>query len=111
MPGLAAYSSSKQALVGASRTLALEVGRDGIRVTVVVLGYTRGAPLERLFTRMAEERCTDPETVEAEVIADAALRRIASPDDIAEAVLYLASPRSRCETGVSIDVNGGQWLP
>lgn len=111
LPGLAAYSSTKQALVSASRTLALEVGRDGIRVNVVVPGYTRGAPLDALFDAMAERRGTDRQAVEAEIVAATALRRIPDPTDIAEAVRYLASPRSACVTGVSIDVNGGQWLP
>ncbi|CAN5605596.1 SDR family oxidoreductase [soil metagenome] len=111
LPGLAAYAATKQALVSASRTLALEVGRDGIRVNVVVPGYTRGAPLDRLFERMAEARGTDATAIEAEIVASTALRRIPSAHDIAEAVLYLASPRAACVTGVSIDVNGGQWLP
>ena len=74
-------------------------------------GHERGEPLDRLFGRMAKAKGIDPGAVEAEIVAATALRRIADPGDIAEAVRYLASPRAKAVTGVSIDVNGGQWLP
>jgi NAD(P)-dependent dehydrogenase (short-subunit alcohol dehydrogenase family) len=109
-PRLAPYASAKLAMVGASHTLAREVGRDGIRVNVVVPGYVSGPHLDALFAEYAERRGVSVERVWEDAARQSVLGRIPSPDDVAEAVLFLASPRSAAITGIQIDVNAGLWI-
>jgi NAD(P)-dependent dehydrogenase (short-subunit alcohol dehydrogenase family) len=106
----APYVSTKSALVAASQVLAREVGRDKIRVNVVVPGYVTGPHLDGLFARIAQRRGWSVEQVFAEAESLTALGRIPSPDDVAEAVLFLASERSAGITGAVLDVNGGLWI-
>jgi NAD(P)-dependent dehydrogenase (short-subunit alcohol dehydrogenase family) len=109
-PGQGAYASTKGALTIAAQTLAREVGVDGIRVNVVVPGFVPGPNTEPMFARMAERAGTTPEAVQARIAADTALRRLPAPDDVADAVVFLASDRARSITGQTLDVNGGQWM-
>ncbi len=111
LPGLADYTSSKSAMVTASLTLAREVGRDGIRVNVVVPGYTTGEGLERYLDSVAERRGTTRDEVEREILRSSALRRFPEPADIAEAVRWFVSDRSRAVTGQQLHVNAGEWIP
>ena len=109
-PGQGAYASTKGALTIAAQTLAREVGVDGIRVNVVVPGFVPGPNTEPMFARMAERPGPRPEAVQARIAADTALRRLPTPDDVADAVVFLASDRARSITGQTLDVNGGQWM-
>ncbi len=109
-PRLAPYVSAKLAMIGASLTMAREVGRDGIRVNIVVPGYVTGPHLDALFASYAARRGVTAEQVFDEAARQAVLGRIPSPDDVAEAVLFLASPRSAGITGVQLDVNAGLWM-
>jgi NAD(P)-dependent dehydrogenase (short-subunit alcohol dehydrogenase family) len=109
-PGQGAYASTKGALTIAAQTLAREVGVDGIRVNVVVPGFVPGPNTEPMFARMAERAGTTPEAVQEEIAAGTALRRLPAPDDVADAVVFLASDRARSITGQTLDVNGGQWM-
>ena len=111
LPRLADYASTKSALVTASLTLAREVGRDGIRVNVVVPGYTAGEGLDRYLDEQAERRGITRAEIDEQILRSSALRRVPDPSDMAEAVLYLASDRSRAVTGQLVHVNAGEWIP
>ena len=108
--GLADYTASKAALETASLTLAREVGRDGIRVNVVVPGFTTGDGLDGYLDSLAERRGGSRADVERDLLRSSALRRFVDPADIAEAVCFLASDRSRAITGQLLHVNAGEWL-
>lgn len=110
LPYMAAYSSTKMAMEIASATLAREVGKDNVRVNVVVAGYTDNAKLAAYLEDVARRRGTTAEAVREEFAASAALRRITQPEDIAEAVLFLVSPRSRAITGTVTHVTSGVVL-
>ena len=109
-PKQAPYTSTKAALETASSTLAKEVGRDGVRVNVVVPGWVTGPHLDALFAKIASRSGRSVESVFEEIAGTTALGRIPSPDDVAEAVLFLASGRSAAITGVTLDVNAGAWM-
>jgi NAD(P)-dependent dehydrogenase (short-subunit alcohol dehydrogenase family) len=106
----AAYTSTKAAMLSASFTMAKEVGPTGVRVNIVTPGYTTGANLDTMFAGIATATGRDPVAVSERAARAAALRRHVDPDDIAEAVLFLSGPRSRCITGVELRVDAGQWV-
>lgn len=107
---MAAYTSTKSAMMVASFTMARELGRYGIRVNIVTPGYTTGDSLDQMFRNIAERTGATPEEVSARAASGSALRRHVDPDDIAEAVAFLASPRARNITGVDLRVDAGQWV-
>ncbi len=109
-PRFGGYAASKGALVVAAQTMAKELGPAGIRVNSVVPGYIWGPNLERWFAKLAAERGTTPEAVYAEVAARTALGRIPTAAEVAEAVVFFASDRSRAITGQTLDVNAGHYF-
>jgi 2,3-dihydro-2,3-dihydroxybenzoate dehydrogenase len=109
-PNMAIYSSTKRAMMVASFTMAKEVGRHGIRVNVVSPGYTTGDDLDAMWAGIAAKTGATPEAVSAKAAAGAALRRHVDPEDIAEAVAFLASPQARNITGNELRVDAGQVI-
>jgi NAD(P)-dependent dehydrogenase (short-subunit alcohol dehydrogenase family) len=109
-PHFGGYAASKGALMTAARTLAEELGADRIRVNSVVPGYVWGPALQGYFRGIAERRGIDPDAVYAEVASRTALRHIPTSEEVADAVLFLASDLSRAITGQAIDVNGGHFF-
>ncbi len=110
VPKRAAYNATKQAMVTASHTMARELGRHGIRVNIVTPGFTTGEPLDQLFEDIGKKIGTDGPTAMQRAAESAALKSHVDPEDIADAVYYLASPRSRYVTGIEIIVDAGQHL-
>lgn len=104
---LGAYAATKGAMEIASGVLAKEVGPDGIRVNVVVAGFTDNAKLAIYMSEIAERRGVPLETVHAEMTKSSALRRLTQPEDIAEVVAFLASERARALTGTITPVTSG----
>lgn len=90
------YSASKSAAIGFTKSLAKELGPSGIRVNCIAPGL--------IDTKMNENLSkTDVE----QLIYETPLNRIGSPDDVAEAVLFLASDKSSFITGQTLSVDGG----
>ncbi len=108
--GQGAYAATKSALTVAAQTLAKEVGPDGIRVNIVVPGFVPGPNTDTMFARLAERRGTTPAAVMELMAAETALRRLPTPDDVADAIVFLASDRARSITGQTLDVNAGRWM-
>jgi 3-oxoacyl-[acyl-carrier protein] reductase len=101
MPGLAAYSASKGAVNGFIRTAALELAADNITVNGVEPGYIDTPALERLKARYGAEN----------IARYIPAGRMGRPEDIAHAMLYLASDQAGYVTGETIVVDGGAILP
>ena len=98
MPGVAAYAASKAGLIGLTQALAVEFGPRDIRVNAILPGGTD--------TPMARQMNGTPEAL-AFVESLHALKRMASPDEQARSVLYLASDASSFTTGTALLVDGG----
>jgi NAD(P)-dependent dehydrogenase (short-subunit alcohol dehydrogenase family) len=107
-PGRARYTSTKQAMVSASLTLAKEVGPWNVRVNVVTPGYVTGPPLDAMVREVAARTGESPEDTARRMARGAALRRHVDPEDVAEAVLFLAEPRARAITGIELPVTAGR---
>jgi len=103
----AAYSSSKWALRGFTRTVALEVGPHNINVNALHPGIVAGDRMDKLCREKGKKRGWTPEQVHQEYVNEMALRRVTTSQDIANAVLYLASDDSKNMTGQSVTVDGG----
>jgi len=97
--GEAVYAGAKAAIIAFSKSLAREVARYQINVNVVCPGLTEAPLLEK-------SREEAPKVIEA-ITRSIPLRRTGTPEDIAEAVLFLASPASDYITGQTLSVSGG----
>ena len=102
-----AYSSSKWAVRGLTRTVALEVGAHNVNVNVVCPGIVETPRMHKLCEEKARLRGWSKEEVYQEYVDDMALLRVTTPQDIADAVLFLASDDSRNMTGQEVAVDGG----
>ncbi|MER7751183.1 SDR family NAD(P)-dependent oxidoreductase [Kitasatospora sp. NPDC097643] len=94
------YTATKAALVGLSRSLAKEFGASGIRFNVVALGVVE---TENLHGMPADQK----ELMVQRYSAKTALGRLGTPDEVAGAILWLASDLSRYVTGSTVSVDGG----
>jgi 3-oxoacyl-[acyl-carrier protein] reductase len=101
IPGLSHYIASKMALIGLTRALATELGQFNIHVNAVSPGITRSD--EATGGRSGAAL--------AAVVAGQVLQRPATPDDLASAVLFLASSESSFMTGQVLNVDGGWTFP
>jgi 3-oxoacyl-[acyl-carrier protein] reductase len=98
-PGQANYGSSKAGIVGLTKTLAKEYASRGITVNAVAPGFIQTAMTDVL-----------PEKVKEEVKKQVPLARFGTVEDVAHAVIFLASPDSGYITGHVIHVNGGMYM-
>ena len=99
LAGLSAYAASKAGVVALSQALALEVAPN-VRVNLVSPGATASQTVRSLLEQGGHEAAE-------EAVANIPMGRLASPHDIADAIVYLASDRSCHSTGSTISVNGG----
>ena len=106
-PWLAHYSASKFAVMGFTQGLAREVAPQGIRVNCVCPGFVKTGMQSREVEWEAKLRSLTPKQVVDEYIAQTPLGRLEQPDDVAKAVLFLASDLSGFITGESLNVTGG----
>jgi 3-oxoacyl-[acyl-carrier protein] reductase len=96
-----AYAASKGALISYTKSLATELGPRGIRVNCIAPGWVE--------TDLTADALSDPET-RAEIERSIPLGRIARPDDVAGAILFLVSDLARHVQGEVLNVNGGSVL-
>lgn len=108
-PRLGAYTASKGALAGVTRTLAVEVGEWGIRVNGVFLGGVAGDNILHAAKDQAAAAGITPEEWLERRNATLPLRHMPTPDECAGAVLFLCSDLAAAVTGQHLGVNGGQW--
>ena len=109
-PFLAHYVASKFAVVGLTQAMAAELAPDAIRVNCVCPGYVATAMQERELQWEAELRGITAEEVSRLYVADTPLGRLETPEDVASAVLFLASPASSFITGEALAINGGSFM-
>ena len=105
--GRSPYATSKLALVGLTRTLALETGPFGVRVNLISPGFVEGPRIDWVIDRQAEARGVASTVVREDFTAQSPLGRLTSPEDVASTVVFLASDAAAAITGADINVNSG----
>ncbi|ATD67378.1 3-oxoacyl-ACP reductase [Luteimonas chenhongjianii] len=98
--GQANYAAAKAGIIAFSKSLAKEIGSRGVTVNVVAPGF--------IATDMTRDL---PEESKAALTERIALGRLGEPDDIAQAVAFLAGPSAAYITGETLHVNGGMYMP
>lgn len=104
-----AYKMTKAALLALAQSLSTELGPQGVRVNSVAPGYIWADQLRAYFDHLAARRGVPARQVYDEVAATIDLRRLPEPDEIADAIVFLASDLARAVTGQCLDVNGGEF--
>ena len=103
------YKLTKAALLAMAQSLATELGPNGIRVNSVAPGHIWGDSLKWYFGYLAKKRGVEVTQVYDETAAATDLRKLPEPDEIADAVVFLASEMARAITGQCLDVNCGEY--
>jgi NAD(P)-dependent dehydrogenase (short-subunit alcohol dehydrogenase family) len=103
------YKLAKAALLAMAQSLATELGPSGIRINSVAPGHIWGDSLKWYFGYLAHKRGAEVQEIYDETAAAIDLRRLPEPDEIADAVVFLASPLARAITGQCLDVNCGEY--
>jgi acetoacetyl-CoA reductase len=93
------YAATKSALFGFSKSLALEVANKGITVNTLSPGYIETPMLAAMKKEILNT-----------IISHIPLGRLGTPEEVADAVAFLAAPESGFITGANIDINGGQYM-
>jgi meso-butanediol dehydrogenase/(S,S)-butanediol dehydrogenase/diacetyl reductase len=107
LPGMAAYCSSKAALIMLTKQAALDYGPFKVRCNAVCPGATRTAMLEEALSPLAQALRTDVDGVFARISSNVPLRRVATPDEISGICSYLASDDSSFMSGSVLLIDGG----
>ncbi|STY78974.1 3-oxoacyl-[acyl-carrier-protein] reductase [Legionella wadsworthii] len=93
------YAATKAALYGFTKSLALEVANKGITINTISPGYIETPMLSSL-----------KEEVLQNIVSNIPVGRLGNPEEIADAVAFLAAPQSGFITGANLDINGGQYM-
>jgi NAD(P)-dependent dehydrogenase (short-subunit alcohol dehydrogenase family) len=105
--GRTPYAAGKLALVGLARTLAWETGSYGIRVNVVSPGAVEGERIVRVVRNQAQAEGISIDEALRKFTSSSPLGRLVPPDDIANAVIFLASDKAASITGEDLNVSAG----
>ena len=101
------YAASKLGLVAMMRTLALELGRKGVRVNLISPGFVAGPRLDAVIAQVASDQGVTLEEMKAKWLEMVPTGKFVTPEDIAQGVLFFASSRSGATTGEDLNISGG----
>jgi NAD(P)-dependent dehydrogenase (short-subunit alcohol dehydrogenase family) len=110
VPLLAHYAASKWAVIGFTKSVAMEVAKHGINVNCVCPGYVKTSMQDREIVWEGQLRAMTPEAVIDEYIRNTPLGRLQTPEDVAKIYVFLASHLAEFVTGEAVDVTGGADL-
>ena len=109
IPNLVLSNAIRAATVGLTKSLALELGKDGIRFNSILPAWTETERVTELMTARARMNGTSVAEEIAKQSKESALGRMASPDEFAHAAVFLLSPAASYITGVMLTVDGGMY--
>ena len=105
-PGRTPYAASKWGVIGLTKSLSMELGAFGVRVNAICPGPVAGERIERVFASKAAMRGVSPDVVRDEVLGHTSLRRLVTAEDIANAIVFLASRAGANISGHALPVDG-----
>jgi NAD(P)-dependent dehydrogenase (short-subunit alcohol dehydrogenase family) len=108
-PKQGAYKMAKSALLAMSQSLASELGTQGVRVNSVLPGYIWGGTLQGYFEHQAGKYGTTVDEIYKAAAVNSDLKRLPTEDEVASAILFMASELSSGITGQTLDVNCGEY--
>lgn len=100
------YAAAKWAVIGLTKSLAIELGPYDVRCNAICPGSVAGARMEQVVAAEAMRRQVTPEAVAAEYVSGQSIKRFVDPGEIADMALFLASPAARMVSGQAIGVDG-----
>ncbi|SIT48972.1 Short-chain dehydrogenase/reductase [Paraburkholderia piptadeniae] len=100
------YSATKWAIVGLTKSLAIELGPAGIRVNTIQPGIVKGPRIERVIAARAQQLGLSYEEMEKQYLEKVSLRRMTTPEEVAATALFLCSPGGSGISGQAISVCG-----
>ena len=109
-PYVAAYCAAKHGVIGLTRALALEVATKGITVNAVCPGYTETELLDSALAQVVNKTGRHIDDARAALQSLNPQQRFVRPEEVAQAVVWLASPASSSVTGQSISISGGEVM-
>jgi len=107
MANLILSNSIRMAVIGLMKSLSIEQAASGIRFNAVAPGWTMTERVTELLIARAKANGTMPEQEAAKIIADIPMGRMGTPEELAIATVFLASPAASYITGVTLPVDGG----
>jgi 3-oxoacyl-[acyl-carrier protein] reductase len=107
IPNLILSNSIRAATVGLTKSLALELGPDGIRFNSILPGWTETERVVEIMEFRADQNSSTIEQEMAKITAECPLGRMAAPEEIGRAAAFLLSPAASYITGVMLNVDGG----
>jgi len=108
IPNLGVSNTIRAAVANWSKTLANELGADGITVNNVLPGFTNTGRLDSIITTKANQQGISEHEMATIMKNSVPLRRFAAPSEIANAVAFLASPAAAYISGTNLTVDGGR---
>ncbi len=107
VPYTSAYSASKHAVVGLTRAVASELGGTGVRVNAVCPTFVRTAMTDRTVANIVDKTGRSAQEAEAALAASSPLGRLLEPEEVADVIVFLASPAAGAITGQAVVIDGG----
>jgi NAD(P)-dependent dehydrogenase (short-subunit alcohol dehydrogenase family) len=100
------YAASKWAVVGFTKSLAVELGPLKIRVNAIQPGAVEGDRIRRVFAAKAQRRGLSMQAMQEEALSHASIKEMIAPQQLADMMVFLASPRGRTISGQAISICG-----
>jgi NAD(P)-dependent dehydrogenase (short-subunit alcohol dehydrogenase family) len=98
------YSAAKWGVIGFTKSLAMELGPDGIRVNAILPGIVTGDRIRRVFEAKAQQRGISFAEMEATMLQHTSMKSYVTPQQIADQIVFITSPRGRTISGQAISV-------
>lgn len=105
-PLRAPYAAAKWGVIGLTKTLSVELGKDNIRVNAILPGLVAGERIRRVIEAKSQQRGLSFAEVEDEALSYSSIKDYVSPQHLADQILLLASPRGRMISGQALSIDG-----